>query len=69
MAYTFSDPRHGSRHARGYGAAWDRLRQLVLRRDAGICQCEDCRRTGMLTAAHEVDHIVPKAEGGTDELD
>jgi 5-methylcytosine-specific restriction protein A len=62
----YSDPRRGSRHERGYGTAWDKLRLYILRRDAGICQ--HCRKTtGELHTGNEVDHIVPKFEGGTDD--
>ena len=56
-----------SRQERGYGAAWDRLRAVVLRRDNHLCQ--PCLRTGRPTQATEVDHIKPKAEGGTNEAD
>lgn len=57
-----------SRQSRGYGAAWDRLRRLVLLRDCGLCQCPQCKRDGTVTAATEVDHIKPKAQGGTDSM-
>lgn len=52
---------------RGYGSAWRKLRLLVLRRDAGICQ--PCKKLGILHPGTEVDHIIPKAKGGTDDLD
>ena len=52
---------------RGYGSAWRKLRLLVLRRDAGICQ--PCKKLGILHPGTEVDHITPKAKGGTDDLD
>lgn len=58
-----------SRHERGYGAAWDRLRLVVLRRDCGLCRCAECQRLGRLRVATEVDHRIPKAKGGTDALD
>jgi 5-methylcytosine-specific restriction enzyme A len=60
---------HGgrSRQARGYGHAWDKLRLVVLARDKHLCQ--PCRREGRITPATAVDHIVPKAKGGTDDLD
>jgi 5-methylcytosine-specific restriction protein A len=54
-----------SRQARGYGAAWDRLRKQVLTREP---LCRMCHVKGRVTAATEVDHIKPKAKGGTDEL-
>lgn len=55
-----------SRHARGYGAAWDRVRLQALKRDCYLCQ--PCLRAGRITEAREVDHIKPKAKGGTDDL-
>jgi 5-methylcytosine-specific restriction protein A len=55
-----------SRHERGYGVAWDKLREQVMRRDLRLCQ--PCLRKDRVTAAHAVDHIKPKAKGGTDEL-
>ena len=58
-----------SRHRRGYGSAWDRLRLVVLKRDNGLCQCNKCQGGKIrLTQANEVHHIVPKAKGGTDDL-
>ena len=59
----------GSRHARGYGSAWDKLRLEILRRDCGLCKCQECTRLGRLRIASEVDHIIPKAKGGTDDPD
>ena len=57
---SYADDRRGSRHARGYGAAWDKLRELVLRRDCGICQ--PCASEGVIHQGTHVDHIVSKAE-------
>lgn len=51
--------------ARGYGYQWVKLRQYVMRRDAGLCQ--PCAKQGYTTLANEVDHIKPKADGGTDD--
>lgn len=48
---------------RGYGSYWRKLRLSVLRRDGYLCQV--CRAAD----ASEVDHIVPKSSGGTDEPD
>ena len=59
-----------SRHKRGYGSGWDKLRVIVLRRDNGLCQCTECQGGKIrVTPATEVDHIIPKAKGGTDHLD
>lgn len=53
--------------ARGYGAAWQRLRGVILGRDGGLCQV--CAREGKVTLATQVDHIKPKAKGGSDDPD
>lgn len=50
------------------GRPWRRLRAMVLKRDGYLCKCDDCKASGDLLIAHEVDHIVPLAEGGTDDL-
>jgi 5-methylcytosine-specific restriction protein A len=54
-----------SRHARGYGTEWTKLRAIVMQRDAHLCQ--PCKRKGKTTPARQVDHITPKAKGGTDD--
>lgn len=48
-----------SRHERGYGKEWDKVRKYVMERDCGLCQ--PCRRAGKYTAATAVDHITSKA--------
>jgi 5-methylcytosine-specific restriction protein A len=56
-----------SSSSRGYGAKWQRLRDVILRRDNYLCQCPDCLGGDKrLTPATEVDHIIPKAQGGGD---
>lgn len=59
---------HGgkTRHQRGYGTAWEKVRKLALERDRHLCQL--CLKEGRYTVATHVDHIVPKAKGGTDDL-
>lgn len=59
-----------SRHVRGYGSAWTKLREVIIARDMGLCQ--QCKREGRLNPYRKgqgfaVDHIVAKAAGGTDE--
>jgi len=54
-----------SRHVRGYGHQWDKLRQRILSRDNHLCQ--ECLRGGKVTAGNQVDHITPKAKRGTDD--
>jgi len=56
-----------SRHERGYGSAWVKLRATVLQRDMFLCQ--PCLRVGRPTPAREVDHIKPKAQDGEDDPD
>lgn len=62
---------HGSRHERGYGSHWTKLRLCILGRDMYLCQA--CKRDGRLTPLgirpndHAVDHIIPKAKGGADD--
>lgn len=54
-----------SRHERGYGTAWDKLRKRIMERDNYLCQ--PCKAKGRITGAKAVDHIEPKAKGGTDD--
>ena len=59
-----------SRHVRGYGSAWTKLREVIIARDFGLCQ--QCKREGRLNPYRKgqgfaVDHIIAKAAGGTDE--
>lgn len=61
------DAQRGNRHERGYGKAWQAARRDALQRDCGLCQ--PCMARGHVTQATQVDHIKPKTEGGTDELD
>lgn len=58
------DAIRGSRHQRGYGATWDRTRKRILDRDENLCQ--PCLKVGKTTLGTQVDHITPKAQGGTD---
>ena len=61
-----------SRHERGYGSAHVKRAEIVKARDQYLCQA--CLRQGRVTAVcrtkrdHAVDHIIPKASGGTDDL-
>jgi len=58
-------PGRGNRHAQGYGVAWTKLRTQVLKRDGHLCQV--CAKHDRITLARDVDHIVGKAHGGTDD--
>jgi 5-methylcytosine-specific restriction protein A len=51
-----------SRHERGYGSQWDKVRLEILARDHGLCQCAQCQDGVKLPRpATEVHHIVSKA--------
>jgi len=56
----------GSRQARGYGRAWDRLRAAHLAQHP-LCAACLAMRPPVTTAATDVDHIKPKSQGGTDD--
>ena len=56
-----------SANERGYGSKWKKIRAAALARDRPLCQ--DClEREGRVTPAAQVDHVIPKAKGGSDEL-
>ena len=59
--------RTGSTTERGYGHAWRKLREIVLKRDNYLCV--QCGKDGRLAEATDVDHILNKAKGGTDSID
>jgi 5-methylcytosine-specific restriction protein A len=45
---------------RGYGHSWRKIRERILERDG-----HTCRLCGQ--PANQVDHVVPKHKGGTDD--
>jgi 5-methylcytosine-specific restriction protein A len=49
---------------RGYGGLWQRLRLMVLREEP---LCRECKKEGQVTEAKHVDHVLPIAQGGTNE--
>jgi len=51
------------------GRPWRRLREQVLRRDGYLCQCPLCQGDALPLLADEVDHIIPLAQGGSNEMD
>ena len=50
---------------RGYGPKWRKTRKRILIRDSYLCQ--ECKRGGIVTLAREVDHVLNKAAGGSEE--
>lgn len=46
------------------GNSWQAIRLRVLAAANGVCQCDECKRTGAVRIAHEVDHITPLDQGG-----
>ena len=56
--------RRPSTTTQGYGAAWRKIRDAVLR-DEPLCRA--CRRSGRTVLATDVDHIVPRRAGGSDK--
>ena len=51
-----------SAEERGYGWSWKKLRLQILKRDGWRCRCDKCKRTGRLLMAHEVHHVIGKAQ-------
>lgn len=64
-------PRHEAQGAKeNYGQGrggrpWRRKRAAVMKRDGYVCQ--PCKQQNRVTLATEVDHVIPQAEGGTDD--
>jgi 5-methylcytosine-specific restriction enzyme A len=56
-----------SRHERGYGWEWEKARKRVLVRDKYLCQL--CMKAKRVRVATDVDHIVPRAQGGSEADD
>ena len=54
-----------SRHKRGYGAAHVKRRAYLLAHEP---LCRECIRQGNTTLATICDHIIPKSQGGTDDM-
>jgi len=65
QASGWMDERRGSSTERGYGGDWKKTRERIMRRDKGLCQ--PCIRKDRVMPAKAVDHIIPKAEGGTND--
>ena len=55
-----------SRHQRGYGNDWYRIRNAKIKMNP---LCEYCKEDDVYTVATEVDHVVALANGGTHSMD
>lgn len=47
---------------------WETLRVQVLMQAKGLCQCIECKASGAVRLATEVDHIVPLWAGGSNDI-
>jgi len=56
----------GTTHDRGYGAAWQKLRRLILDRDAWVCYLCNKKLSG---SDATVDHIIPLSVDRSRSLD
>ncbi len=66
LVHDWQDKRRGTTKERGYAGDWKRRRLRILKRDNYVCQCDRCKAQGIVRPAHEVDHIVNLAQGGSD---
>lgn len=58
---------HRTTTERGLGWAWQKSRKQALKRDGYLCI--PCLHNGRPTTATEVDHIISRENGGTNDLD
>lgn len=66
MSQAESDARRGTAASRGYGGRWQRLRLMFLRANP---LCAHCLEAGRVSAATDVDHVLARRNGGTDDWD
>lgn len=61
------DAHRPNSYRRGYGGKrWQQIRLACLQRDP---LCVECKRKGRLVPSTDADHVTPKRNGGTDDLD
>jgi len=58
------DATRGTPAERGYGRRWQAIRMAHLMAEP---LCRECGKAGRVVAAREVDHIVAKVRGGSDD--
>ena len=59
-----AEAKRGTSRQRGYTTEWSKLSKWYRQQHP---LCEMCLKRDLLVAAECVDHIVPKAQGGTDD--
>lgn len=57
------DVNRSSAASRGYDRRWQKLRMQILRAEP---LCRACAQRGLVVAATDVDHVIPKRNGGKD---
>lgn len=62
------DPRYDSYTSDEYPPDWEGRRERVLERDGYTCQGCGVTSTRVDSVFHDVDHVVPKSEGGSHAL-
>ncbi len=62
------DQQRGSSAQRGYGARWRRLRRIKLASDP-LCADPFEAHADQVVMATEVDHIIPRKQGGQDTME
>jgi len=50
---------------RGYDRKWQALRKIVLSNES---LCRSCKAKGWTVVATDVDHIIPKRAGGSNDM-
>ena len=67
MGWKKTNLEKGNRHERGYGTQWYKIRKAYIAGSQGLC--ERCLANGRTVGGKYLDHIVNKANGGTDHAD
>lgn len=60
-------PAYKAGDARIRGSSLQGIRERILMRDHGMCQCERCKASGEVRPATIVDHKIPLWAGGKED--
>lgn len=66
LQWAEQDRRRGTSTERGYDRTWRGIRDWFLRRNP---TCNRCEENGRIIPATEVHHKIPKASGGSDDIE